>query len=123
MRQRCGNPNSHAFDGYGGRGITVCAEWLRFEAFLADMGECPDGMSIDRVDNDAGYSKANCRWTCRKDQARNRRSSRLVEFRGETRPLAAWAEKLGVKYKTVHARIHRDGWSVERALTAPIRKW
>lgn len=74
MKQRCHNPNNDVYKYYGGRGITVCDGWLdSFENFLEDMGERPEGTSIDRINNDGNYDPSNCRWTTKKEQARNRR--------------------------------------------------
>jgi hypothetical protein len=74
MLDRCTNPRSHAYEWYGGRGIKVCADWLFFENFLRDMGERPEGRSLNRINNDGHYEKANCNWATTKEQASNRRN-------------------------------------------------
>lgn len=73
MKRRCSDPNYHQFKDYGGRGITVCERWLTFENFFADMGQRPKGHSIERVDNNAGYSPENCVWIVSRDQHKNKR--------------------------------------------------
>jgi len=79
MLGRCNNPNAAHYASYGGRGITVCERWLKFENFYADMGKKPDGLTLDRVDNNAGYSAENCRWASHTEQSRNTRAVMLDE--------------------------------------------
>jgi hypothetical protein len=122
MKQRCQNPRNAAYSGYGGRGIKVCARWSNsFEAFYLDMGARPSSeYTLDRIDNDGDYTPQNCRWATRTQQANNRRSNRKITFRGETHTVAEWARKLGIRQGSLLA--HLDKWSVERALTDPLRK-
>ena len=103
---------------YGGRGITVCDEWRDdFSRFLEDMGLRPTpGHTIERVDNDKGYSKDNCVWATRKEQAQNTRHNVYHEHNGERRTQTEWARLNGIKQCTVSQRIN-NGWSVEEALT------
>lgn len=119
MLQRCERPESPDFSRYGGRGISVCERWHSFAAFLADMGAKPEGMSIDRIDNDGNYEPGNCRWATKKEQGRNRRTNRKVTFNGETLTPAEWAERLGMSREVMHQRLKR--WSTEEALQRPIR--
>lgn len=121
MVDRCTKPHHHAYKHYGARGISVCERWLKFENFLNDMGPQPSGLSLDRINNNLGYSAENCRWTDRFTQARNRRSSRLLTARGETRSLTEWATAYGILDTTIAERINR-GWSEERAITTPVKR-
>lgn len=120
MLGRCLNKTNPAWMDYGGRGIGVCDRWRSFENFLADMGRRPDGLSLDRIDNNKGYSPDNCRWATRKEQARNRRSSAMIEYKGECRALVEWAEITGISVSAITQRL-RAGWDVEMALTVPQR--
>lgn len=120
MKQRCLNPNAAGYAAYGGRGITVHAAWVNsFETFLADMGERPQGTTIDRRDVNGPYTPDNCRWTTKSGQQRNRREMATATCGGETRTLAEWAEITGIPSKVTSWRIRR-GWSVERALAEPV---
>lgn len=115
MKQRCLNPKAPDFHKYGGRGVTVCDRWLSFENFLADMGERPDGMTLDRIDNDGPYGPDNCRWATPTDQQANRRRTVMLTIGSETKPLAELARLHGLPPKTVYMRV-RYAWSPEQAL-------
>jgi hypothetical protein len=119
MLTRCTNPNNTHFHNYGGRGITVCDRWKTFENFYTDMGDKPEGMSIDRIDNDKGYSLENCRWATRTEQTRNRKLTRIIEFNGQKRCVAEWAELMGISYKILRNRLDKK-WSIEKALTFAV---
>ena len=120
MRQRCRDVNAHGYEDYGGRGIRVCPQWEDFSVFLADMGEAPAGMSIDRIDNDGDYEPGNCRWATRKEQGNNKRNNRRIPYLGETKTLSQWSDVFHMNPKTLSDRLKR-GFSVEEALTRPVR--
>lgn len=122
MRLRCHDSSNARFADYGGRGIAVCERWRNsVEAFIADMGPKPSPKhEIDRIDNNRGYEPGNCRWVLRSENDRNRRSNRMLTFRGETLALVAWCERLGLPTDTVAKRLGA-GWSVEQALETPVR--
>ncbi len=120
MRTRCTNPNTKSYKDYGARGITICKRWDKFENFLADMGECPEGLSLERRENDKGYSKGNCYWATREEQNRNARSNVNLTFKGKTQCATAWAREVGIAKETLRQRLNR-GWSVEDAVTRPPR--
>lgn len=118
MIGRCHRPQNISFHNYGGRGITVCAEWrTSFEAFARDVGDPPSvEHSLDRIDNDAGYYPGNVRWATRQQQGRNRRGLQIIKAFGREMCIAEAAELAGLKYQTVRARILKHGWTVADAL-------
>jgi len=118
IRTRCENPNTPYWPAYGGRGITVSRRWQSFEAFLADMGPRPNGASLDRIDNDGPYSKANCRWATRRTQMRNTRRNIFVSAFGRTLVIEDWSSLTGIHKNTLTFRI-KSGWPAELALTLP----
>lgn len=117
MKARCLNERHPAFARYGGRGITVCERWMTFENFLEDMGECPEGLSIDRNRNNDGYEPSNCTWATPKEQANNRRSNRVFPINGETLNIRQMSAKYGVPYDRLRARLLYLNWAPERAIT------
>lgn len=117
MWHRCTNPKSTQYSVYGGRGISVDDSWKSFETFLADMGERPEGMTIDRKDVNGNYCKDNCRWATDKDQSNNRRSSKVITFRGESLTQVQWAERLGISVTTLYTRL-LNNWPLDKALSA-----
>lgn len=120
MMARCYDEKNWEYANYGGRGITVCDRWVdSIDNFIADMGEPPTKEhSIDRVDNDKGYSPENCRWATKKQQSENRRVTYMFTMNGVTKSAADWSRDLGMTKKGVLFRI-ASGWSLEAALTTP----
>jgi hypothetical protein len=115
MLARCGNEKSTRYQNYGGRGIKVCDRWMDFKNFLADMGDRPDGLTIDRIDVNGNYEPGNCRWADLSTQANNKTNSAYHIIDGEKLTVSQWAAKRGVPEQYVYARLHR-GWSIEDAL-------
>lgn len=120
IKDRCYNERNQSYAGYGGRGITMCTEWVdSFTPFLDHVGRRPGPQySLERIDNSRGYEPGNVKWATAKEQARNRRTSRILTKGGISRCLAEWAEVLGVSAGLIECRL-RLGWSEERALSAP----
>lgn len=116
LKGRCTNPNLPGYKDYGGRGISVCERWQKFENFYADMGEKPSGMTLERKDNNGNYEPDNCKWATQAEQSINKRNNRMVTFNGETMCLRDWAQRIGLDSSTLHARLSH-GWPVEFALT------
>ncbi len=121
MRDRCNNPNNHAYQRYGARGITVCEAWnTSFAAFLADMGEKPSSAhSLDRIDNNGNYEPGNCRWATARQQNNNTRANRIINIHGAEKTLAEWAAESGVAVRTIHARL-KAGWADVPAIYTPV---
>lgn len=118
MISRTENPRKPDFPFYGGRGITVCPEWRHdftaFENWATKHGYADD-LTIDRIDNDKGYSPDNCRWVDRKKQAENRRAAIILTLNGKSENVKNWARLLGVPASTLYGRIQR-GWPTEEVL-------
>lgn len=121
MMKRCYDKNSPNYKWYGGRGIKVCDRWFVFDNFLADMGPPPSKMSIDRINVDGNYEPANCKWATDKEQSRNKRNSSYVEYKGQRMNMVDAAAMAGLNPDLLSRRI-RSGWSVEKAMTEPVRK-
>ena len=102
-------------------GVTVCSRWSDFRNFLEDMGERPEGLTLDRLSNKKGYFKSNCRWATQKEQANNKTNNVLIKFNGQTKTLAQWAEELEINYRSLYNRLY-IGWPVQKAFTTPIRR-
>ena len=107
MVARCLRPTHKRFSSYGGRGITVCPEWKLFSAFFSDMGLRPEGKSLDRIDNNEGYSKGNCRWADDIKQASNKRNSILLEACGQVMSRTAWASLFNRDHAWLRDKIER----------------
>lgn len=131
MKNRCYNPNNPSYKNYGGRGITICAEWNSREKIKGTRGNntkgftafkkwalnngYTNGLTIDRIDNSKGYSPDNCRWVNCKVQANNTRHNHYLTYKGKTQSLTNWCEELELNYNKVRSRL-KNGWSVEKAL-------
>lgn len=122
-KQRCRDKNSKDYANYGARGITVCDEWQHdFRAFLRDMGPRPSARhSLDRIDNNGPYSKANCRWSTRHQQSNNRRNTRFLTLGNRTQSVSDWCKETGIAHGTLWKRLEA-GWPIDRVLTATIRQ-
>lgn len=126
MTDRCYSPSSSAYYKYGAEGITICDRWRGsngFNNFIADMGERPEGHSIDRIDGSKGYFPENCRWADAYQQSNNQKSNVKVTYKGRVYNVSQLMRKFGVYTKagTYYGRLSR-GWDVEMAMKTPIRK-
>lgn len=123
MKERCYDQTDRRYKDWGGRGITICQEWLddvnRFVEWAINNGY-KYGLSIDRIDNDKGYSPDNCRWVTLAENNQNRRDTRFYTINGVTKNMTQWCNIYSINWSTVDRRL-KLGWDVERAFTAPIR--
>ena len=132
MKYRCYNPKCINYKDYGGRGITVCKEWLDNKRINVSWHNNPtkgfiafkewalsngyrDDLTLDRINNAKGYSPENCRWVTHKEQNNNRRNNKLITYKGEIKTLHQWCDVLGLCYAKVFQRLERLHWSVEKA--------
>ncbi len=123
MKQRCFNLNNVSYKYYGGRGITICEEWLEYENFYAwaiENGH-KSGLTIERINNNGNYEPKNCCWIPAQKQSENTRRSKYISYQGETKILKHWAKATGIRYSVLQARF-ANGWSTEKALNTPVRK-
>lgn len=124
MKHRCYNPNSTIYRNYGGRGVSVCPEWRNnFSAFRdwSMSNGYAKNKSIDRIDVNGDYCPENCRWASQSQQQRNKRNSQTAFYKGCEMSLADIAEKTGINLRTLRSRIQILGWSVEKAVSTPVR--
>lgn len=120
MLKRCYNKNSPYYARYGGRGITVCDRWHKFENFYDDMRDKPEGLSLERIDNNKEYSKDNCMWATSKEQANNRENNVVLTYGGKTQSISMWEQELGFKHGTLWMRVNTYGWAPEKAIETPV---
>ena len=124
MKDRCRRKSHINYERYGGRGITVCPEWEhsyeKFRDWALSHGY-RDNLTIDRIDNDKGYSPDNCRWATYSEQSTNKSNNHIIAYHGESKPLTRWAREAGISYATLQRRLKR-GWDIESALITPAYK-
>jgi hypothetical protein len=115
MKDRCFNPKNIAWHRYGGRGITVCERWLKFENFYEDVGDPPPGKKLDRKNNDGNYEPGNWKWSTDQEQASNRSTNRWLTFDNRTQTMMQWAIERKMSYAILQRRL-KQGMSVEEAM-------
>jgi hypothetical protein len=120
MIERCNRKGNSRYKHYGERGITVCKEWLKYENFLRDMGIRPEGLSIERINNNLGYNKENCKWATTQEQSKNTTKSVLIEWGGVVRNRCDWAKIMGITPGALTFRLRE--WGLERAMTTPSQR-
>jgi len=121
MKRRCTSTGRDNSKWYSDKGIIYCSRWDDFSLFKEDMGDRPTGYTLDRIDNNKGYSKENCRWSSKKTQSRNQERRKLYTYKGESKLLVEWCELLGLTFWSLSRRVAL-GWTIEEAIEVPIRK-
>lgn len=124
MKARCTKSYAAKYKNYGGRGISICNEWLNdFETFRnwSLSNGYSDDLTLDRIDNNGNYEPNNCRWVSNSEQQHNKRTNRMITFHGETKTLTQWAREKGLSVKSLETRLGRCRWDLEKALTTPMK--
>ena len=122
LRTRCTNSKRKNAQNYIGRGITYDPAWDSFDTFLADMGPRPNSTdTLDRIDVNGNYCKENCRWASKKIQANNKTNNNFITYKDKTLTLTQWADELRIYKETLRERIYSRGWTIEQALTTPVK--
>ncbi len=122
MIARCYKKTTDSYYLYGARGIVVCERWKHsIKDFYSDMGECPEEMSIERINTNGNYSPKNCKWATLEEQANNKRNTIRIENNGENLTISQWSRKVGIKHFTIRARL-KLGWTFEDAITIPVNR-
>lgn len=122
MIQRCTNIKNNNYKNYGGRGIKICEKWLEFKGFYEDMGDKPEGLSLDRIDVNGNYCKDNCKWSTNIEQHNNMRRNVKVTYNGKTQTVSQWSRELGINSRTLHDRLFRANWDIENAFNKKLQK-
>lgn len=125
MKRRVLNPNNKGYQDYGGRGIKICDEWISsFESFYAWAmnNGYKEGLTIERKNVNGDYCPENCCWITRKEQARNKRNTKWLEFNNERKTAKEWSKELGINYYTLMRRLNFYHWTVEKTLTTPVKQ-
>ena len=123
MRRRCADKHGKNAKWYANKGIAICSRWESFLNFASDMGKPPRGLMLERIDNAKGYSPTNCKWATAKEQSRNRCITKRITAFGVTKSAGQWSEDTGIGYQAIIDRLWKLGWSNERAVSVPVRKW
>ena len=112
MKERCLNKSHKSYKDYGGRGITICREWMKFENFYKDMGDRPPKKTLDRINNDKGYFKKNCKWSTSKEQSNNKRNNWILIYNGKAQTIEQWSKELKIIFHIFRNKIQRTNKNI-----------